>query len=93
MGLAVGLSVSAFRLFLFHDPDARLLDYINVLLQVLKPERVESRNNEAFVFILLQFHETLFYVLRACMLIPESTGVFASVRDSVSLCSSTYLVL
>ena len=35
MGLIVGLAISVFRFFLFgHDPDTRLLDYINVLLQV-----------------------------------------------------------
>lgn len=53
MGLAVGFAISAFRFFLFRERESRLLDYINVLMQVV---RTTSLCHSAFIVLVSPPH-------------------------------------
>lgn len=93
MGLGVGFALSAFRFILFREPEIRRLDFILVLFQASYMFYVEGRlprppRDSHFIGLLsLQIHNLLFYALRACMSLPTSSGILASVRESVRGCN------
>lgn len=87
MGVGVGFALSAFRLFALREREVRRLDCILMLLQVSCIRKGFSLVNEAIggrLHVLSQFQPLLWFSLRACMMIPASAGVLASVRETVS---------
>lgn len=96
MGLCVGFGLSTFRFFALREMDVRRLDFIMIVMQVrlysrrclctLSPKSRVARMHA-------QFTISLFWTLRACMMIPLSTSFLAGLVNMVSPCAMCACVL
>jgi len=83
MAIGCGFVLSTFRFVLFREPGIRRLDFVLMLVQVREGPVLDKSESNTCPSHHPQFHNLLFYTLRACMALPANSGILASVRESV----------